>query len=451
MKYIFVAFFIALAINPVYPQQLKIDVANTKENKAYLYSLSGEKAFLVDSIITLTSGQFISQTNEKFIHDGIYRLTFNNKWIDFIADGKDVELSVDAKNITDSLCVINSESNKLYYSFLKLNKGYKTKSELLQLILARYPNDDEYYFQTKKRLTDLQSEYQQFVDSTAQKNPDSFVAKYIRSAQFPAIDMSIPFDKQLTYLKAHALDNVDFNNSMLINSDVFTNKTIEYLTYFRNPQLQLPLLEKEFISAVDSILNRAKVNQLVYQHVIEYLIDGFKKFGFDKVLDYIVENYVIKDDLCLNVKMEGLIKKRIEQARIFKIGNNAPNLSLPDISGKLVTLENRNAAKTLIVFYASWCPHCKELLPKLDNLQKSQIGKTFEIIAISLDTKKEDWTIFVNAKCPNLMNVSDLKGWDGKASNDYYIYATPTMFLVDQERKIIAKPTTIDEVQNMIR
>jgi thiol-disulfide isomerase/thioredoxin len=313
---------------------------------------------------------------------------------------------------------------------------------------VRYPKDDDYYKATQNKLTQLQNEYLEFINVTAQKNQQSFIAKYIRSSQLPVIDISVQPQQQLAYLKAHALDNVDFNNSSLIYSDVFTNKTIEYLTYYRNPQLPKELLEKEFMKAVDTLLNKARVHQLVYQHIIEYLIDGFKKFGFDKALDYIVDNYVIKDDLCLDVKTEGLIKRRIEQAKNFRIGNVVPNIDLSDSTGNKVALNKIIVGKTLIVFYASWCPHCKELLPKLNELYKNQKEKKFEVLAISLDTKKEDWTSFVKVNCPDLLNVSDLKGWDGKAANDYFIYATPTMFLVDKEKKIIGKPMTIDELQS---
>ena len=51
---------------------------------------------------------------------------------------------------------------------------------------------------------------------------------------------------------------------------------------------------------MDSILVRARVDADVYKHVTEYLLDGFKKFGFEGCIDYIVENYVVKDDLCLD-------------------------------------------------------------------------------------------------------------------------------------------------------
>jgi thiol-disulfide isomerase/thioredoxin len=344
--------------------------------------------------------------------------------------------------------VISSESNKLFYSFIKLNRQYKTKTDLLNLILARFPKEDQYYFQTKERLNEIQNEYTEFVNLTTQKEPTSFVARYILSAQLPIIDMNIPVEKHLDYLKANGLNHINFNDALLINSDLFTNKSIEYLTYFGNPQLPKELLEKEFMKAIDSLLNKAKVNQLVYQHITEYLIDGFKKYGFDLVLDYIVENYVIKDDLCLDEKTEGMIKRRIDQARILKIGSTVPDIILPDHNGKEITLSKINSEKILVVFYASWCPHCKELLPKLNELKK-QNGIKLEVVAISLDTKKDDWINFLNSSCSSLINLSDLKGWDGKAAKDYFIYATPTMFLIDHNLKIVAKPMTIEEINQI--
>jgi thiol-disulfide isomerase/thioredoxin/5-hydroxyisourate hydrolase-like protein (transthyretin family) len=433
----------------VYAQSITVHLSNYKSGKVIFYSLSGEKTAKIDSVTSNEDGKIFYQSDSQKFHTGFYRLTFDtNKLLDFIYDGKDVELNTDANNVLDSMKVIKSESNKIFYSFIRLNKAYKIKTELLELIIVRYPKDDDYYKATQNKLTQLQNEYLEFVNVTAQKNPQSFIAKYIRSSQLPVIDISVQPQQQLAYLKAHALDNVDFNNSSLIYSDVFTNKTIEYLTYYRNPQLPKELLEKEFMKAVDTLLNKAKVHQLVYQHIIEYLIDGFKKFGFDKALDYIVDNYVIKDDLCLDVKTEGLIKRRIEQAKNFRIGSLVPNIVLGDSAGNKVELNKIIAGKTLIVFYASWCPHCKELLPKLNELKKNHNGKTMVVLAVSIDTKKEDWTSFVKVNCPDLLNVSDLKGWDGKAANDYFIYATPTMFLVDKEKKIIGKPMTIDELQS---
>ena len=433
-------------------QSIDVTVYGIKLEKVYLYSLQGEKTTLVDSLFPSAENKDrFNRTAPDKLHIGFYRILFsNNRMIDFVYDGKDVKLETDARNIQDSLKVISSGSNRLFYSFLNLNRKYKTKIELLQLIIARFPKDDSYYISTKKRLHEINNEYSEFINQTSQKNKNLFIAKYIRSVQLPVIDEKIRVEKQLDYLRSHSLDNVDFNNSMLINSDAFTNKTIEYLTYYRNPQLSKEQLEKEFVKAVDTLLNKAKVNQLVYQHITEYLIDGFKKFGFDAVLDYIVENYVIKDDLCLDVKTEGLIKRRIDQAKILKIGNITPDIILTDINEKQICLSKLNCERTLIVFYASWCPHCKELMPKLNVLMENRKDRKIEVLAISLDDKKEDWKGFVKENCSSLINVSDFQGWNGKAANDFKIYATPTMFIIDNQQQIISKPMTIDDVKKFL-
>ena len=102
------------------------------------------------------------------------------------------------------------------------------------------------------------------------------------------------------------------------------------------------------------------------------------------------------------------------------------------------------ADKTLILFYSSSCPHCQTLIAYLAELSKNM--NTLKVFAISLDTSRSDWTSFIRNNNLNWINVNDLKGWSGSAASDYFIYATPTMFLVDKDKKILAKPVTVEEL-----
>lgn len=431
-----------------YAQQIEIQITEAN-GKAILSELSGEIIVMIDSVNS-SDGVYKFSFDKNKYHTGLYRLSFGiNRWIDFIFANEDVEIKTDINNIVDSIKEIKSESNKIYYEFVRLNKDYKTETELLRVILARYPKDDDYYKTTKVKLIQIQEEYSYFVNVTAQANPNSFVARYVRSAQLPVIDVEIPFDQQLTYLKSHSLDNVNFNDDGLIYSDAFTNKSIEYMTYYRNPQLPMGLLEKEFEAAIDTILSSAKVNEIVYKHIVEYLLDGFKKFEFDNVINYIVENYVIKDEICLDEKLTTTLERRIQQAKNFKVGYSVPNIIVPDSSGSLIELKKITSDKTLIIFYASWCPHCQTLLAQVYELYKNQKEKKFEVLAISIDTSRTDWLSFVKTNKLNWLNVSDLKGWAGKAVFDYYIYATPTMFLVDKNMRRIATPKTLEELKTI--
>ena len=458
MKKNLIFFILFLATVTGSTQTFELTIKNIGFTSAKLQSLQGEKITTMDSITSKEKDFFQFSFENKNYHPGFYRLSFDNGnrslqskaptgWIDFVYDNEDVKIKTDANNILDSLKIIKSESNKIYYQFIKLNKDCKIKTELLQLILARYPKEDEYYQTTKEKLIQVQEDYLNFINITTQANPNSFVARYVRSAQLPIVNSEIEFDKQLTFLKIYALDNVNFYDDGLIYSDVFTNKSIEYLTYYRNPQLPMGLLEKEFQSAIDTILNKAKVNEIVYKHIVEYLLDGFKKFGFDNVINYIVENYVIKDDLCLDEKLETALERRIQQSKNFQIGTTVPNIIDPDSTGSLIELNEINSEKTLIIFYASWCPHCQTLLPQVYELYKNQKEKKFEVLAVSIDSSRTDWLKFVKTNKLNWFNVSDLKGWQGQAVLDYYIYATPTMFLVNKEMKLIAVPKTLDELK----
>jgi len=413
--------------------------------KVFLQKVNGEKYKTIDSI-TCSGSSFSYEYSPKVSEPGVFRLYIDrNKYADFVLDNENVSFKTSLNSPFDSMNIIDSDNNKLYYQFLKINKLYKTKSELLWLILTRYPKEDDYFKTTKETLNQLQTDYITFVNRTSQQNPKSFIARYIRSGQLPVIDSELPYKDHLDFLKSHALDLVNFNDFSLINSNVFSNKSIEYLTYFRNPQLPIELLEKEFRGAIDSILNKAKINSVVYKHVAEYLIDGFKQFGFHNVVDYILNNYVIKDDICLDAQLENSIQKRIDQAKQLQINFPAPNVILPDNKGKVVDISKINKMK-LLIFYSTECPHCGEMLPQIYNLYKNSKNSNIEVIAVSLDTNKDEWTKFIKDKGLNWINLSDLKGWNSKSASDYFIYATPTMFLLDSNLKIVAKPMEISEV-----
>ena len=159
---------------------------------------------------------------------------------------------------------------------------------------------------------------------------------------------------------------------------------------------------------------------------------------------------MIKDDLCLDEKLGNTIERRIQQAKNFKIGSAVPNIIIKDSSNSLIKLNEINSDNTLIIFYASWCPHCQSLVPEIYKQYENEKNNEFEVLAISIDTSKTDWLKFIKNNNLNWMNVSDLLGWDGQATSDYFIFATPTMFLIDNDMKIIGMPKTIEELKKMI-
>jgi thiol-disulfide isomerase/thioredoxin len=107
-----------------------------------------------------------------------------------------------------------------------------------------------------------------------------------------------------------------------------------------------------------------------------------------------------------------------------------------------------HAGFTLILFWASWCPHCAETLPEIDKIYQKAERTRLEIVAVSLDKEKSEWEKALAEKNYSWINCCDFLGWDSPIAIDYNVYATPTMFLLDAGKKIIAKPITLNELKN---
>ena len=102
------------------------------------------------------------------------------------------------------------------------------------------------------------------------------------------------------------------------------------------------------------------------------------------------------------------------------------------------------------IFGSSWCPNCQDDYPVLlENYQKLKDAFDMEIIYVSLDNDRKAFTDFYK-DAPFIMVFGGNK-WDTKAAKDYCVFATPTMFLLDENLKIIQKPQGIAEAENWLR
>lgn len=74
------------------------------------------------------------------------------------------------------MLVLVSESNKLFYRFIKLQKDFRLKWNLLQLVSSCYPKDDEYFTTSVSKLKEVHSGYKSFIQEANGKLPKSFLA-----------------------------------------------------------------------------------------------------------------------------------------------------------------------------------------------------------------------------------------------------------------------------------
>ena len=95
---------------------------------------------------------------------------------------------------------------------------------------------------------------------------------------------------------------------------------------------------------------------------------------------------------------EGLAKTRANACRAlapdpvpdFLRNRDAPDFTLPDASGKMISLHAQKGHPVLVNFWATWCPPCIEEVPSMEALARSIEKTDIRLLAVSVD---ENWDI----------------------------------------------------------
>jgi peroxiredoxin len=416
----------------------------------YLLSFYGERNYLIDSTKTDAAGSF-SFTLGNSTPPGMYKVSFGKDLaVDVVFNRENIVFTSDIRSLADSLVFVSSTENIIYYNYMKTDQDLQTRLELLQPVLDYYPARDQYYLYTTAEYDRIQKVAEHILDSLRQTYPDSYAVRILELYGTPFLSSSMGRDTRMAYLKQHYFDRTDFTDTSLLRSPAFPNKAISYLALYSNNRLQQKQLEAEFIKGVTVVLSTASVNPEVYKFLLDYLIGGFDKYHFEDVITYMAENFTDPSS-CEDADKKSALQKKLETYKKIATGKPAPDFELPDAKGVPVKLSAVRSEYTLVVFYSSECSHCAEMLPRVKSLYDNQKPRRIEILAVSLDTDRQSWLDFIKTGKFGWINVCDMKGFSSPACDEYNIYATPTMFLLDKNKTILAKPISYRELEQVLR
>jgi len=119
------------------------------------------------------------------------------------------------------------------------------------------------------------------------------------------------------------------------------------------------------------------------------------------------------------------------------IGKNAPGFTLPDLSGKDVSLKDFKGKVVVVNFWATWCPPCRMEIPGMNDLYNKYQDQGLVILGISSDPSKPMVERFMEKNPIAFTVLHDPENRVGE--KDYKVYSLPMSFIVDRDGVLVRK------------
>jgi len=462
---------------------IKIKIKGTLPGDTILLAnYYGNKQYVKDSAFVDAKSTVVFSGKEA-LPGGLYMVVIPGKtYFEIIGNEPQFSLETDTIDFINTMKVTGSPENQVFYDFLRFSTQRQMKmqqySKDFQRVKDEGPVDSMEVYQNL--YLELDKEVNEYKEKLFQNHPEKLVSKIFKAMKDPVVpdppkmeDGSIDSFFQYRYFKDHFFDNMDLQDDRLLRSPVFHNR----LNYFFTKLI--PQIPDTIIKEGDRIVKMTGDNKETFKYVVFYITTTFETaeiMGMDAVFTHMANTYYRTGQAYWVDSTQ--LNKILDRADILGpllLGKTAPNLTLPDSLNKPHTLHDIKAKHTVLVFWDPSCGHCKTTLPKLYALYDSIRTKSIEVYAVCVENDLGKWKEFIREKNLDWINVSILEpSWEAyqkfytnnnldynrdkylidqmNLKRPYYdITSTPVIYLLDENKKIVAKRLDVDNLRELLK
>ncbi|MGY5355325.1 TlpA family protein disulfide reductase [Wenyingzhuangia sp. IMCC45467] len=370
---------------------------------------------------------------------GNYRALYQNiktGYVDFIYNNENVKFSVDSKKGQPSVAFLESRENQLLQAYNYNISTLQYKLDSVQLAYFSKPITNVSKYQDIKLKIDGA---QQYYENLAK---DDYCLGIIKATK--RYNAPLPFTLPGEYLENiidHFFDYIDFQDETLRNSMFIKSRLKDYVFYLHQTDDVIQQNEL-YIKAIKEILAKT-TNNVFKEEVLRYFIPEFVKQENNNVLTAVVNIY---KELPQEVQNKKLLEETDNKARTL-IGTIAPNIKISETES-LYSLKGSNTY--LILFWSSTCSHCSVELPKVKEILNLKNDVTVIAIGLEETETKEKWQEVVEEHMKDWKNVLALGKWNSNEAIAYDVNATPSYFILNKNKRIIAKPNSFKVLKDIL-
>lgn len=406
MKGILVKFFIIVLLTfapfaSFSQAKIRVNIENHIDSIYYLIKYTSDKSHCVIDTSSLSSGYKIF-SNKTDYDEGIYVIADSKQNPLFeILIGKDQKFSIHVEELMElkSYEVKGSKETESYF------KVY-SRTFYDRLHIKALESELKYHPENIRKIDSIKNELYKYQESMLRKDNDSFLNTYIKFTEDrPICDLPLCDERILnSRLLKNKLDKYFDNSSTTQTPELICNKIDEFVLSTNDCQETRDYILWYLYS---KYFNPEKTeNELVYIHLVD---EYFSKLEIENLTE--------------NIRKE--IIRRADVLRKITIGQVAPSFQYIDENGDIVDLDDIRSKFTVLFFYKPDCQKCirdKRIL----GLVKKRIN---DIEILHIDISEEN-----NSTSQDIIDKYD-------------IMTTPTIYLLNEKKEIIAKHIKAERIE----
>jgi len=471
MKHVWILFvlFFSVRLNAQNAYEITVTFKPYKDQYIYLGHYFGKSYPIIDSVKVDQNSRGVFKGKQP-LQGGVYLIGYPNKsgFFEILVD-KQQQFAVvaDSALLPNGILYKNSPDNELFASYQKTvsQKGVRINMIRESLKGAASLEDSTRLIDSLNKLDmDLRSTRDRLIE----ENKGSFLATLLTAMREPELpaDLQKPSNREdsirsFRYFRDHFWDGVDFWDGRLAYTTFFEEKLDRYFN-------QLVVPHPDSVSReIDYMLGYASANSEMQRFLLLRFVNRFYNQRYmweDAVFVHLFEKYFSdKTYPWLSEAGKKMITERAYSLMANILGTPATDIELPDPSDKNLSLYGLKRDFTVVVFWDPTCGHCKETLPKIDSVyitRWKQAGVGLFAVAKETEGTKADWLRFItDKKIGDWTHVYYSKEAEKNRveknipgySQLYDVQSFPTLYLLDRDKRIIAKKLTYEQIDEIIQ
>lgn len=437
--------------------QLKFKVQGWQDTTVYLGHYYGESTYLKDTARVNSKGEFVFDGKTSLAR-GVYFLVLDKTKIFELVMGNTQRFSLETKSddYIKNMKVTGDVDNKLFFENMVFNMERHKEAEPFIKVLQDSTLTEDKKKDARAAFNVVNEKVTAYQKDVIAKHPGTVTALIFKANQPVKVpdapkkaDGTIDSTFQLRWYREHFFDNFDLADDALIRMPrpMYSEKINEYLDKLFAPQADT------ITKAVYKLVAKARKNQETYKYAVWTSLLKYQQpeiMGLDAVYVNVYDKYFASGEMSfwVNDKLAKNLKEYAERTRKSLIGKTAPNLIMQDLNLKPRSMYDLKNRYTILYIFDPDCGHCKEETPKLvDFYTKNKTRLDLEIYAVSADSSLAKMRDYIKTMNMKWITVNGPRTYVGSYQDLYDAITTPSLFVIDNKKKIIAKKVPAEKLE----